>query len=150
MKRSTQRILTTHVGSLIRPKPLLDLLRARQSGQIDDHAYTECLKESVAGVVRRQAEVGIDIVDDGEYGKNISWSQYALERLSGFERRRVPLEANPFVAGADRARFKDFYAEMDAPRSRRRHRIGIRSASDRSAIPVSTRSSATSTTSRWR
>jgi 5-methyltetrahydropteroyltriglutamate--homocysteine methyltransferase len=114
MKRSTQRILTTHVGSLIRPKPLLDLLRVRQSGQIDDHAYTACLKESVAGVVRRQAEAGIDIVDDGEYGKNISWSQYALERLSGFERRRVPLEANPFVAGADRARFKEFYAEMDA------------------------------------
>jgi 5-methyltetrahydropteroyltriglutamate--homocysteine methyltransferase len=114
MKRSTQRILTTHVGSLIRPKPLLDLLRARQSGQIDDHAYTECLKESVAGVVRRQAEAGIDIVDDGEYGKNISWSQYALERLSGFERRRVPLDANPFVAGADRARFKEFYTEMDA------------------------------------
>ena len=114
MKRSTQRILTTHVGSLIRPKPLLDLLRARQSGQADDRAYTECLKESVAGVVRRQAEAGIDIVDDGEYGKNISWSQYALERLSGFERRRVPLEANPFVAGADRARFKEVYAEMDA------------------------------------
>jgi 5-methyltetrahydropteroyltriglutamate--homocysteine methyltransferase len=114
MKRSTRRILTTHVGSLIRPKPLQDLLRARQRGQIDDRAYAECLKESVAGVVRRQAEAGIDIVDDGEYGKNISWSQYALERLSGFERRRVPLEANPFVAGADRARFKEFYAEMDA------------------------------------
>ena len=114
MKRSTERILTTHVGSLIRPKPLQDLLRARQSGQVDDRAYAECLKESVAGVVRRQAEAGIDIVDDGEYGKNISWSQYALERLSGFERRPVPLEANPFVAGADRARFKEFYAEMDA------------------------------------
>ncbi|HMI95596.1 MAG TPA: cobalamin-independent methionine synthase II family protein [Micropepsaceae bacterium] len=114
MKRSTKRILTTHVGSLIRPKPLLDLLRARQSGQADDRAYVECLKESVAGVVRRQAEAGIDIVDDGEYGKNISWSQYALERLSGFERRHVTLEANPFVAGADRARFKEFYAEMDA------------------------------------
>ena len=114
MKRSTKRILTTHVGSLIRPKPLQDLLRARQSGQADDRAYTECLKESVAGVVRRQAEAGIDVVDDGEYGKNISWSQYALERLSGFERRNVPLEANPFVAGADRARFQEFYAEMDA------------------------------------
>ena len=85
MKRSTKRILTTHVGSLIRPKPLQDLLRARQSGQADDRAYTECLKGSVAGVVRRQAEAGIDVVDDGEYGKNISWSQYALERLSGFE-----------------------------------------------------------------
>jgi 5-methyltetrahydropteroyltriglutamate--homocysteine methyltransferase len=115
MKRSTDRILTTHVGSLIRPRALQDMLRARQTGaEFDEGAYEECLKESVAWVVRRQAEVGIDIVDDGEYGKNISWSQYALERLSGFERRPVPLEANPFVAGADRARFPEFYAEMDA------------------------------------
>ena len=114
MKRSTDRILTTHVGSLIRPAPLQDILRARQSGKVDERVYDACLKESVAGVVRRQAEAGIDIVDDGEFGKNISWSQYALERLSGFERRPVPLEKNPFVAGADRARFKEFYAEMDA------------------------------------
>ena len=48
MKRSIKRILTTHVGSLIRPKPLQDLLRARQSGQADDQAYVQCLKESVA------------------------------------------------------------------------------------------------------
>jgi 5-methyltetrahydropteroyltriglutamate--homocysteine methyltransferase len=114
MKRSTERILTTHVGSLIRPKPLQDILRARQKGEADERAYEQSLKESVAWVVRRQIEAGIDIVDDGEYGKNISWSQYALERLSGFERRAVPLEKNPFVAGADRARFKEFYAEMDA------------------------------------
>src|SRR5262249_24915713 len=71
-------------------------------------------KQSVADVVRRQVAAGIDVVDDGEFGKNISWSQYALERLCGFERRPVPLEKNPFVAGADRARFKEFYAEMDA------------------------------------
>ena len=114
MKRSLERILTTHVGSLIRPKALQDLLRAKQSGKGDDAAYEKCLKESVAAVVRRQAEAGLDIVDDGEFGKNISWSQYALERLSGFERRPVPLQANPFVAGADRARFTEFYAEMDA------------------------------------
>ena len=114
MKRSTDRILTTHVGSLIRPKELLDQLRAMQSGKGDELAYEKCLKESVAGVVRRQAEAGIDIVDDGEFGKNISWAQYALERLSGFERRPVPLEKNPFAAGADRTRFKEFYAEMDA------------------------------------
>jgi 5-methyltetrahydropteroyltriglutamate--homocysteine methyltransferase len=68
----------------------------------------------VAAVVRRQAEASIDIVDDGEFGKNISWAQYALERLSGFERRPVTLEKNPFAAGADRTRFKEFYAEMDA------------------------------------
>jgi 5-methyltetrahydropteroyltriglutamate--homocysteine methyltransferase len=115
MKRSTERILTTHVGSLIRPKELQDMLRARGARQgFDEQAYEQCLKESVAWVVRRQVAAGLDIIDDGEYGKNISWSQYALERLSGFERRPVPLEANPFVAGADRARFSEFYAEMDA------------------------------------
>ncbi|MSP93945.1 MAG: epoxyalkane--coenzyme M transferase [Alphaproteobacteria bacterium] len=114
MKRSTDRILTTHVGSLIRPQALLDQLRARQKGEPNEEAYEECLKDSVAWVVRRQAEAGIDVVDDGEYGKNISWAQYALERLSGFERRPVPLDKNPFVAGADRARFSEFYAEMDA------------------------------------
>jgi 5-methyltetrahydropteroyltriglutamate--homocysteine methyltransferase len=114
MKRSTDRILTTHVGSLIRPKALQDMLRARQKGEAGEAAYESCLKESVAAVVRRQVEAGIDIVDDGEYGKNISWSQYALERLSGFERKPVSLDKNPFAAGADRTRFKDFYAEMDA------------------------------------
>jgi len=114
MKRSQHRILTTHVGSLIRPQRLQDILRARQAGHADEESYEACLKESVAEVVRRQAEAGIDVVDDGEFGKNISWSQYALERLSGFERRPVPLEKNPFVAGADRARFTEFYAEMDA------------------------------------
>ena len=115
MERSSKRILTTHVGSLIRPKALQKILRARQSGEsMDDAKYAECLHDSVVEVVKRQVQAGIDIVDDGEYGKNISWSQYALERLSGFERRRVSLEANPFNAGADRARFREFYAELDA------------------------------------
>jgi 5-methyltetrahydropteroyltriglutamate--homocysteine methyltransferase len=115
MERSTKRILTTHVGSLIRPKTLQKILRARQSGvSIDEAKYAQCLHDSVVEVVRHQVQAGIDIVDDGEYGKNISWSQYALERLSGFERRPVGLEANPFNAGADRARFREFYAELDA------------------------------------
>jgi 5-methyltetrahydropteroyltriglutamate--homocysteine methyltransferase len=115
MKRSTDRILTTHVGSLIRPKALQDILRARRDGKpVSEAEYQQCLKASVAEVVRRQADIGIDIVDDGEFGKNISWSQYALERLSGFERRPVSLEANPFNAGADRVRFSEFYAELDA------------------------------------
>ncbi|HEX5279046.1 MAG TPA: cobalamin-independent methionine synthase II family protein [Micropepsaceae bacterium] len=115
MERSSKRILTTHVGSLIRPMALQKLLRARQSGQsMDDAKYAECLHDSVVEVVTRQVQVGVDIVDDGEFGKNISWSQYALERLSGFERRPVNLEANPFNAGADRARFREFYAELDS------------------------------------
>jgi 5-methyltetrahydropteroyltriglutamate--homocysteine methyltransferase len=67
----------------------------------------------VKEVVRRQVEAGIDIPSDGEFGKSISWSQYALERLSGFERRTAPPGANPFSRGADRTRFAEFYAELD-------------------------------------
>ncbi len=66
MKRSTNRILTTHVGSLIRPAKLLDFVRARQLGQsFDEKAYDKFLTDCVAEVVRRQALAGIDVVDDG-------------------------------------------------------------------------------------
>ena len=115
MKRSTGRILTTHVGSLIRPQALQQFLRAMQAGEpVDQAAYQSCLTSSVAEVVRRQAAAGIDVISDGEFGKSISWSQYALERLSGFERRPVKPSANPFTRGADRERFPEFYAELDA------------------------------------
>src|SRR5579862_4255504 len=115
MKRSTSRILTTHVGSLIRPDALQDFLRAKQGGKsVDEAAYQSCLKASVAEVVRQQADAGLDVVSDGEFGKSISWSQYVLERLSGFERRPVKADANPFTRGADRERFAEFYAELDA------------------------------------
>ena len=116
MKRSSNRILTTHVGSLIRPAALQEFLRARQGGKsYDETAYQKCLTASVAEVVSQQAETGVDVVSDGEFGKSISWSQYALERLSGFERRVLKSEAaNPFKRGADRTRFSEFYAELDA------------------------------------
>jgi 5-methyltetrahydropteroyltriglutamate--homocysteine methyltransferase len=116
MKRSSERILTTHVGSLIRPNELQDFLRLKQAGKpYDKAAYDAVLAKSVAGVVKRQAEAGIDVASDGEFGKSISWSQYVLERLSGFERRPIKQEAaNPFKRGADRARFSEFYAELDA------------------------------------
>ena len=114
MKQSTDRILTTHVGSLIRPQALQDILRAKQGGQSYDHAaYENCLKQSVADVVRRQAEIGVDIVSDGEFGKAISWNQYVVERLSGFELRAIPPGFRPGTPGADRTRFKEFYAELD-------------------------------------
>jgi 5-methyltetrahydropteroyltriglutamate--homocysteine methyltransferase len=113
MRRSAERILTTHVGSLIRPDPLLPFIRAKQSGQpYDERAYADCLARSVQEIVEKQAAAGIDVPSDGEFGKSISWSQYALERLSGFERR--PLKDAASVArGADRARFSEFYAELD-------------------------------------
>jgi 5-methyltetrahydropteroyltriglutamate--homocysteine methyltransferase len=114
MRRSTDRILTTHVGSLIRPPALLDLMRAKQAGKpVDQKAYDTCLTDSVADIVQRQAQAGVDVVSDGEFGKSISWSQYVLERLGGFERRPVKPGGNPFQRGADRERFAEFYAELD-------------------------------------
>lgn len=116
MKRSEDRILTTHVGSLIRPKAIQDILAAKQNGVAVDEAYhLRVLTESVAGIVRRQAEAGVDVISDGEFGKSISWSQYVLERLDGFERRPVAADgADPFARGLDRERFPEFYAELDA------------------------------------
>ena len=116
MKRSSSRILTTHVGSLIRPPALQEFLRAKQAGKpYDQAAYQKCLADSVAEVVHKQAETGIDVISDGEFGKSISWSQYVLERLSGFERRPIAAASkNPFTRGVDREAFAEFYAELDA------------------------------------
>jgi len=114
MKTSIDRILTTHVGSLIRPQALQEIMRAKQGGQpYDEAAYESCLKESIVEVVRRQTETGIDVPSDGEFGKAISWNQYVVERLSGFELRDIPKGYRPGLPGADRTRFKEFYAELD-------------------------------------
>jgi 5-methyltetrahydropteroyltriglutamate--homocysteine methyltransferase len=95
---------------------LQEFLRAVQGGKpYDEKAYQKCLTDSVAAVVKQQADTGIDVPSDGEFGKSISWAQYALTRLSGFERRPIKNDkANPFKRGADRTRFADFYAELDA------------------------------------
>ena len=115
MKRSTDRILTTHVGSLIRPAALREFLAAKEAGKpFDAAAYAKCLKDCVAEVVRQQADIGIDVVSDGEFGKAISWAQYALFRLGGFERRPFKAGSNPFTRGADRTRFAEFYADLDS------------------------------------
>ncbi len=90
MKTSTNRILTTHVGSIPRPEGVTALLRARLSGHTLDEAQLAArVAEAVAEVVRRQAEVGIDVISDGEMGKT-SFLAYADERLTGF----VPLPAD--------------------------------------------------------
>jgi 5-methyltetrahydropteroyltriglutamate--homocysteine methyltransferase len=114
MKRSTDRILTTHVGSLIRPPALQEFMRAKQGAKnYDRAAYEACLKQSVADVVARQADVGLDVISDGEFGKAISWNQYVVERLSGFELRAIQAGFRPGIPGSDRTRFKEFYAELD-------------------------------------
>jgi 5-methyltetrahydropteroyltriglutamate--homocysteine methyltransferase len=85
MKRSTERILTTHTGSLSRPRDLLELIRARESGEPhDEQALNERLQSAVNEVVQKQAESGIDIVTDGEFSKP-SFSTYVKNRLSGLE-----------------------------------------------------------------
>src|SRR5262249_38695051 len=113
--RSIDRILTTHVGSLIRPESIRAHLRAKQRGEnYDARAHARTLTVEVAEVVRHQAETGVDVVSDGEFGKGISWSQYVFERMAGLERRPFTASGNPFTRGADRARFAEFYKELDA------------------------------------
>jgi 5-methyltetrahydropteroyltriglutamate--homocysteine methyltransferase len=114
--QSTSRILTTHVGSLVRPPALVDFLKQQQDHErYDARAYEECLRCSVADVVKGQAEAGIDIVSDGEFGKSISWSRYVLERLSGFEERQDKTAGfRPAIAGKDRKDFTEFYDEYEA------------------------------------
>jgi 5-methyltetrahydropteroyltriglutamate--homocysteine methyltransferase len=115
MKRSTDRILTTHVGSLIRPPALVEFLRAKRERQpVDETAFARCLAEAVVEVVRKQAEIGLDVISDGEFGKAISWSQYAMNRLSGFAWRPPKPGAAAILRGADRDRFAEFYSEMEA------------------------------------
>jgi 5-methyltetrahydropteroyltriglutamate--homocysteine methyltransferase len=111
------RILTSHVGSLIRPPELVDFLLKQQDGKAYDAAAFEALlRESVDNVVRQQAEIGIDIVSDGEYGKPFGWSRYILHRLSGFEERPAPPTTSGSLAataGKDRRDFADFYREYE-------------------------------------
>jgi len=103
MKRSEDRILTTHVGSLIRPKALLDSAK-------DDATHERELTRSVAEIVAQQRQAGIDIVNDGEFGKSV-WANYILERTTGFEPRPGTLYPADWL-GRDRERFKDFMAEQ--------------------------------------
>ena len=85
MKRSTERILTTHIGSLPRPKDLWELIGAKDKDQAyDQAALGERLKSAVTVIVRKQAEVGIDIPSDGEFSK-ASFTNYVRERLTGLE-----------------------------------------------------------------
>jgi 5-methyltetrahydropteroyltriglutamate--homocysteine methyltransferase len=113
MERSSARILTTHVGSLVRPGAIAEVLRAESLGQeFDATAFEATLGPSVAEVVRKQAEVGVDVPSDGEFGK-IAWTQYVVERLGGIERRELPAGTRLYPISKDRQDFADFYAIYD-------------------------------------
>jgi len=111
MKRSSNRILTTHTGSLARPDDLAELMIKRLDGEpVDQRALDERIRLEVRNVVRKQAEIGIDVVDDGEFGKP-GFNNYVTERLAGFGGADSPWRP------ADLADFPDWPGQV---RQRRR------------------------------
>ncbi len=115
MKNSSSRILTTHVGSLARPPEIMEIMRAKETGQpYDAQRLAGLVRDSVKDVVRRQVEAGIDVPSDGEFAKH-SFSAYVHDRLTGFEPRpSAPNEPSLRNAFRDRMRFQEFYEEYDS------------------------------------
>jgi 5-methyltetrahydropteroyltriglutamate--homocysteine methyltransferase len=105
MKRSTDRILTTHVGSLPRPQDVVDLLFAQdRGGPVDAAQFEATMQRAVNEAVSKQAESGIDIASDGEMSK-ISYATYIRHRLTGFEGdspRPTPQDLDDFPEYRDR------------------------------------------------
>ena len=129
MKRSSNRILTTHSGSLPRPGDLRELYREDAPAE----KLEPRLASAVGEVVRQQKEAGIDVVNDGEFGKPMSeetdygaWAFYMYNRLSGFEMREAPpdfVALNSFLAKSkDRVDFAEFYQSGEASVGRPRLR----------------------------
>jgi 5-methyltetrahydropteroyltriglutamate--homocysteine methyltransferase len=122
MQRSTERILTTHVGSLPRPDELFELMLARMDGNaIDEQAYAERVRNAVRDCVRQQVDAGLDVVSDGEMGKP-SFITYAASRLSGLEKREG-FRPSPFANTRETRDFPEYYkstvAEQVSARRRR-------------------------------
>jgi 5-methyltetrahydropteroyltriglutamate--homocysteine methyltransferase len=109
VKTSRDRILTTHVGSLPRSQPVVDLLQRRESGaDLDPSGFNEVTRNAVADVVKRQVDLGIDVVSDGETSK-ISYSTYVRDRLTGFSTEGSTETAKPHL---DLAPFPDLRRKM--------------------------------------
>ena len=110
MRRSTDRILTTHVGSLARPHELLDTMKEKENGRAyDPSVFDQQVADAVADRVRRQVESGIDIVADGEMSK-VSFLGYVKDRLGGFEVDMGPTTMAPsWQKEVDD--FPDYYAD---------------------------------------
>src|SRR3989442_7343764 len=118
MRRSPERILTTHPGSLPRPDDLVQLLYAAESGDAAGRATLERrVRDAVTEIVRAQREVGVDVVNDGEMSK-VSYSTYVTDRLTGYE-SRVQVSRRP---RPDAAAFPD-YAEWNARQQQGSFRI---------------------------
>jgi len=119
MAQSSDRILATHVGSLIRPPKLVAHLRKIEDREpYDEAAYEACLTESIAELVLEQGKNGVDIVSDGEFSKGVNWAFYIHSRLAGIAvRPTTPEEAKDPMAsmagGRDRVEFPEFYKDYD-------------------------------------
>jgi 5-methyltetrahydropteroyltriglutamate--homocysteine methyltransferase len=108
LQQNTDRIQTTHIGSLPRPQRLLDAMKAKYAGQsFDERAYAQTLHDAVGDVVREQVQCGIDIVTDGEFSKP-GFFTYVRERLDGFE-SRPELKLKLFEAEV--AAFPEYYQQ---------------------------------------
>ena len=102
MRRSADRILTTHVGSLPRPADLLAMGAARQRGEtVDEAGYRARVKDAVAAIVKKQADLGIDVVSDGEMSKP-SFITYINDRLGGFEVDSADRNQSPWAGSIAR------------------------------------------------
>jgi 5-methyltetrahydropteroyltriglutamate--homocysteine methyltransferase len=109
MRRSTDRILTTHVGSLPRPGALIDIMIAQDNGETVDAASFETKLENAVGeVVKKQVELGVDVVDDGEFSKR-GFAVYAHERLGGLEPTGKS-RPSPWADSRESRAFPEFYA----------------------------------------
>ena len=110
MKRSTERILVTHAGTLPQPKDLKEMLDAKNEGKPYDHeAYSRRVRSAVAEGVRQQVNCGVDIVNDGELGKP-NFSRYTRERLSGFVEKPAGPDFRPTsIFGRDMIEFSEYF-----------------------------------------
>jgi 5-methyltetrahydropteroyltriglutamate--homocysteine methyltransferase len=115
MRRSNDRIITSHAGSLPRPPALRDLVAADEAEKPVDRAeLNRQTKDAVAGVVRRQIESGIDVPNDGEESKS-NFTSYIRQRLSGIEARELPPGAKPVtITGRDEAEFPGYFSARPA------------------------------------
>jgi len=109
MKHSTERILTTHVGSLPRPPDLLAMILEKEHGGFDAAAYADRVRRAVAEVVQKQADARIDIVADGEMGR-FGFIPYVNERLSGLEARPNPRSEGTWARSREHLAFPEYYA----------------------------------------
>jgi 5-methyltetrahydropteroyltriglutamate--homocysteine methyltransferase len=122
MQLSTDRILTTHVGSLPRPDDLFEMMLAKMDGEpVDEKAYAERVRRAVTDIVKQQVAAGVDVVNDGEMGKP-SFITYATQRLAGLEKREGT-RPSPFSNTRETRDFPEYYqstvAEQVSARRRR-------------------------------